>query len=103
MSWHYPKRAVKSSAHGIKLHKAAEHGNTGWGEQWINSVSRFCSPKQLDRGLRYAKSGQVLSIHVEQGFATAEVQGTRLRPYKVEIGLPMFHASTMDARYRRAS
>ena len=90
MSWHYPKRPAKSSADGIKLYKSSEEGNTEWGQQWINSVSRFCSPKQLERGLRYAKSGQVLSVHVEQGFATAEVQGTRLRPYKVEIGLPMF-------------
>ncbi len=61
-----------------------------WAERWMECVTRFNKQKQLERGLRYAKAGQVLSIHIDQGFATADVQGTKSRPYKVEIGLPMF-------------
>jgi len=56
----------------------------------MDSVAHFCHPKRLERGLRYARSGPVLSIHVDQGFAAAAVQGSRAQPYKVEIGLPMF-------------
>jgi uncharacterized Zn finger protein len=77
---------------GLRLYKNSERGGTWWGRRWIESVARFCGSKQLERGLRYAKSGQVLSIQVDQGFAAADVQGTRARPYKVEIGLPMFTA-----------
>lgn len=90
MSWHYPKRTPKSTGGGIKLRKAAEQGEAAWGRRWMESVSGFTRAKSLERGLRTAKSGQVLSVNVEQGFAVAEVQGSRARPYKVEIGLPMF-------------
>ncbi len=90
MSWYYPKRSGKSSANGIRLRKDAEKGATWWSKQWISSVTSFSNKKRLEMGLRYAKSGQVLSIRIDQGFAEAEVQGSRTRPYKVEIGLPMF-------------
>src|SRR5689334_17538310 len=90
MSWYYPKRAAKSAAGGIKLYKTSGQSSTGWGQRWMDSVASFSRPKQLEHGLRYAKSGQVLSIHVDQGFAAADVQGSRATPYKVEIGLPMF-------------
>lgn len=90
MSWHYPKRSPKSAAGGIRLYKASENADAWWGQRWMDAVSAFNPAKQLERGLRYAKSGQVLSMHVDQGFAAAEVQGSRVRPYKVEIGLPMF-------------
>ncbi len=90
MSWHYPKRGPKSAAGGIRLLKTSEHGDAWWGQRWMASVTAFSKPQQLERGLRYAKAGQVLSLHVDQGFAAAEVQGSRVGPYKVEIGLPMF-------------
>lgn len=90
MSWYYPKRLPKSAEGGIKLHKGSERGNTPWGQRWMKSIKNFTQSKRLERGLRYAKSGQVLSMHVDQGFAAAEVQGSRTQPYKVEIGLPMF-------------
>ena len=40
---------------------------------------------RLTRGRSYARRGQVLSISVEQGAVTASVQGSRARPYRVEI------------------
>jgi len=90
VSWYQPKRGAKSAAGGLKLYKTADKADAGWGGLFMDSVSGFLPKKQLERGLRYAKSGQVLSVQVDQGFAGADVQGTRARPYKVEIGLPMF-------------
>jgi uncharacterized Zn finger protein len=90
VSWYYPKRGAKTSANGIKLQKSDKTGPPAWGQRWIDSIAQFTRAPQMERGLRIAKSGRVLSIQVDQGFATAEVQGTRSRPYRVEIGLPMF-------------
>lgn len=67
-----------------------EKGGTGWGARWVDALAQFTSTKVLERGLRAAKAGHVLSVLVDQGFAAADVQGSRPRPYKVEIGLPMF-------------
>lgn len=90
MSWHYPKRTKKSAAGGIRLHKSAAPEEAGWGQRFVAAVAGFTPAKALERGLRYARSGQVLSVHVDQGFAAVEVQGSRALPYKVEIGLSMF-------------
>jgi uncharacterized Zn finger protein len=62
----------------------------GWGARWLDAVSAFSPAKQMERGRVMAKSGKVLSLQVDQGFVAADVQGSRSRPYKVEIGLPMF-------------
>lgn len=41
---------------------------------------------RLTRGRSYARAGQVLSIEVEPGEVTAQVQGSRRLPYEVRIG-----------------
>jgi uncharacterized Zn finger protein len=70
--------------------KRAEPDKSGWGARWLEAVASFSSKRQFERGRLYAQSGKVLSLQVDQGFAAAEVEGPRARPYKVEIGLPMF-------------
>lgn len=91
MSWDLSKKDMtQASSGGIRLYKISEKGTSHWGQRWKEVVSSFYPAKRLERGLRYAKGGQVLSIRIEQGFATADVQGSRTQPYKVEIGLPMF-------------
>lgn len=40
--------------------------------------------------MRSLKMGHVLSLRVDQGFASAEVHDIRPGPYKVEVALPMF-------------
>ena len=42
---------------------------------------------RLTRGRSYARSGQVLNLEVTPGYVTAQVQGSRVRPYRVSIGL----------------
>jgi uncharacterized Zn finger protein len=41
--------------------------------------------RRLGRGRSYAKDGQVLSIEEKPGGVTAQVQGSRLKPYRVAI------------------
>ncbi len=40
---------------------------------------------RLGRGRSYARSGQVLSIDIEKGVIDAQVQGSRPKPYKIQI------------------
>jgi uncharacterized Zn finger protein len=48
---------------------------------------------RLQRGRTYARKGQVLSLDVDPGSVTAEVQGSRARPYRIRIGIPAFGKS----------
>lgn len=45
---------------------------------------------RLQRGRTYARKGQVIDLEVSAGVVTANVQGTRVRPYRVRIGVPAF-------------
>ena len=42
---------------------------------------------RLARGRSYARAGQVLDFELAQGKVTAQVQGSRVRPYQVRIGV----------------
>lgn len=48
---------------------------------------------RLQRGRNYARRGQVLSLEVGPGLVTAEVQGSRARPYRVRIGIGAYDKS----------
>ncbi|MPZ73960.1 MAG: hypothetical protein GEU74_12145 [Nitriliruptorales bacterium] len=45
---------------------------------------------RLQRGRTYARKGQVISMDVGPGSVTAQVQGSRARPYRVRIGIAAF-------------
>jgi uncharacterized Zn finger protein len=47
----------------------------------------------LGRGRSYARSGQVLSIDIEKGKVEAKVQGSRPKPYEVEIRIKTLSSS----------
>ncbi len=60
-------------------------GRSWWAKRWIEVLEGFDLGARLGRGRSYARRGQVLSIDVEKGAVTARVQGSRTRPYRVEI------------------
>ena len=62
-------------------------GDTWWSRRFIEVLHSFQIGARLGRGLRYARTGQVLDLVLQPGKVTAKVQGTRARPYDVEIRL----------------
>ena len=59
---------------------------------------------RLARGRSYARAGQVLDFELSQGKVTAQVQGSRVRPYQVRIGvLPLTTAQWRRVQDRLAS
>jgi uncharacterized Zn finger protein len=52
---------------------------------------------RLDRGKRYARTGQVISMQVKPGKVTASVQGSRATPYKVSIATKVLSAAEWKA------
>jgi uncharacterized Zn finger protein len=82
----YPKSVPKKAKGGIK----AQSGRGGfakswWAQRWISVLESFDIGARLERGRRYARTGQVLSIDIDRELVTAEVQGSRTKPYKVVI------------------
>ncbi len=56
-----------------------------WAKRWLSVLDSYGIGSRLQRGRSYARSGQVLDIDVQPGLVKAHVQGSRPKPYAVEI------------------
>jgi uncharacterized Zn finger protein len=64
-----------------------------WSERFIAVLDGIGMGNRLQRGRSYARTGQVMSMDVGPGSVTAQVQGSRARPYRVRIGIAAFGKS----------
>jgi uncharacterized Zn finger protein len=62
-------------------------GEQWWSQRFIGVLESYGMSGRLARGRSYARAGQVLEFSLAQGKVTATVQGSRVRPYRVRIGL----------------
>jgi uncharacterized Zn finger protein len=67
--------------------RSGEIGGTWWSKRWLEVLHSFGWSDRLHRGRSYARRGHVLDFRIEPGRATAQVQGSRPKPYRVEIAL----------------
>ncbi|MGW3191380.1 SWIM zinc finger family protein [Streptomyces ardesiacus] len=61
---------------------------TWWGNAWVTALEEGAlDPARLERGRGYAERGRVDAITVTPGLVLAYVQGSRARPYRVQVRL----------------
>ncbi|MFI2713008.1 hypothetical protein ACH495_23080 [Micromonospora sp. NPDC018662] len=65
-------------------------GRSWWSRRFLEVLESFALGSRLTRGRAYARRGQVLRLDVAPGLVTAEVQGSRPKPYPVRIGLSAY-------------
>lgn len=56
-----------------------------WSRRFVEVLESYGLGTRLQRGRRYARQGQVVSLDVSAGLLTAQVQGSRLTPYVVTV------------------
>jgi uncharacterized Zn finger protein len=89
-----PRKAVG----GIKARsKRGSIGEQWWSRRFIDVLESLGMQGRLARGRNYARAGQVLSLEIGTGHVTAQVQGSRVKPYKVMLTVdpltkPQWHA-----------
>ena len=84
--FYFPPSTPRRVKGGIKSQtKRGTFGESWWGRRWIEVLESFQIGARLGRGRSYARSGQVLSIDIRKGTLDASVQGSRPKPYTVEI------------------
>ena len=80
-----PSKPIKVEG-GIKAKsKRGSIGDTWWSKRWVKVLESFGWSNRLERGRRYARSGQVLDFKLAPGRVTARVQGSMSEPYSVKI------------------
>ncbi|WP_258565970.1 SWIM zinc finger family protein [Streptomyces parvulus] len=70
--------------------RAADEGlaATWWGNAWVTALEEGAlDPARLARGRGYAERGHVDAVTVTPGLVLAYVQGSRPRPYRVQVRL----------------
>ncbi len=85
---YYPKTRPRPAPGGISARsQRGVIGETWWSQRFVEVLESFDMGSRLGRGRTYARKGQVIDLQVQPGMVTAAVQGSRSRPYEVEIHL----------------
>lgn len=61
---------------------------TWWSRRFVAVLESYGLGTRMQRGRRYARQGQVLSLDVHTATIAAQVQGSRRTPYLVTVSLP---------------
>ncbi len=61
---------------------------TWWGNSWNKNLERYADySNRIGRGRSYVRHGAVLDLKIDSGKVKALVQGSRAKPYEVEINI----------------
>ncbi len=94
----FPSSTPIKARGGIKAlnSEGGEFGKNWWAKRWLLAMERLMDGARLQRGRRYARMGQVLSMNEVSGDVVAKVQGSRPQPYKVVISVTPFSDEQWD-------
>ncbi|WP_089106888.1 SWIM zinc finger family protein [Streptomyces hyaluromycini] len=85
----FPSLSPRASASASA--SASGFAETWWGNAWVRALEEGAlDVKRLGRGRGYAERGHVDAITVTPGMVLAYVQGSRPRPYRVQLRLRTF-------------
>ena len=89
--WWPPASRPRAVEGGLKARSTrGVIAQTWWSGRFIAVLESIIVGGRLQRGRNYARRGQVLSMDVTAGLVSALVQGSRVQPYRVRIGLDAF-------------
>ena len=84
--WQQYPAAKPLPADGIATSKQrGAMADNWWSERFVTMLAGYGLGGRMQRGRRYARSGQVLSVEVNPGMLVAQVQGSRRTPYAVTV------------------
>ncbi|MGV9678158.1 SWIM zinc finger family protein [Nocardia sp. NPDC003482] len=69
---------------------------TWWGRSFIEAIEDVADAGRLARGRSYARSGQVVTYHLEPGAVSAEVQGSQPRPFAAALTMRKLRDERLD-------
>lgn len=84
----YPPSQPRRVEGGIRMQSGRRAvGQRWWSRRWIEALEALELGGRLTRGRSYARQGQVVALDIASGGVSARVQGSRLTPYEVRIGV----------------
>jgi uncharacterized Zn finger protein len=83
--WPQPTRPIAVEGGVLARSKRGAIGEQWWSRRFIDVLESWGMSGRLSRGRNYARRGQVLGFELTTGYVTAQVQGSRPKPYLVRI------------------
>ncbi|WP_432510480.1 SWIM zinc finger family protein [Kineococcus sp. SYSU DK001] len=68
-----------------------------WSQRFVDGLERTGDRGRLQRGRTYARAGQVVELRPRPGAVGARVQGSRPRPYLVEVTVRRWSGAEVEA------
>ncbi|MBO0683094.1 MAG: SWIM zinc finger family protein, partial [Candidatus Dormibacteraeota bacterium] len=85
---YFPRSQPRRVEGGIQARsRRGEIGESWWSRRFIEILESFDYGSRLTRGRAYARRGQVMDLTIEPGVVEARVQGSRVRPYRVQVAV----------------
>lgn len=82
----FPASRPLKAEGGLTTSRQRGHmADTWWSKRFVDVLESYGLGARMQRGRRYARSGQVLSVEVNPGLLVSQVQGSRRTPYVVTI------------------
>lgn len=82
----YPASKPLPVEGGLKVSKRrGPIADAWWSKRFVDVLESYGLGARMQRGRRYARSGQVMSLDVSPGLIAAQVQGSRPTPYLVTV------------------
>ncbi|WP_156758264.1 SWIM zinc finger family protein [Actinokineospora pegani] len=85
-----PSPAIRVEGGVRARSQRGEIARTWWSRRFLSVLESLGLAGRLDRGRRYARQGQVLSMNLSTSIVVAQVQGSRPEAYRVRIGMRAF-------------
>jgi uncharacterized Zn finger protein len=95
--WPPPSTPIAVEGGLLARSQRGQIGSTWWSQRFITVLETFGIGSRLQRGKRYARTGQVLAMEVAAGQVKASVQGSRAKPYRVFIETDVLTASEWES------
>ncbi|MCL2883429.1 MAG: hypothetical protein FWF30_03040 [Coriobacteriia bacterium] len=77
---------------------------TWWGMAWNKNLEGYADyANRIGRGRSYARHGAVLDLRIAPGEVTALVQGSRVKPYEVQVCIAPLAGATWKALLKSCS
>lgn len=84
----YPASVPRPAEGGIATSKQrGQMAATWWSRRFVAVLESYGLGARMQRGRRYARSGQVLNLQVGSAVIAAQVQGSRRTPYLVTVSV----------------
>lgn len=85
LAWGHPSKPIPADGLATSRQRGPM-AEMWWSGRFVQVLESYGLGPRLQRGRRYARAGQVLSLDVWPGWISTEVQGTRAQPYRVTVG-----------------